>query len=419
MSDILPPAVRILPMDSVEEFHGQTGDHVQKEFFLKELPSRENCRYLYIKRGLTADPGTVVLFQYDNRIIATAVLTGTKLFPTKKDDRYDGALFFDPASIRVFEPVTPETIHKIWPEFKGFSYVKWILDPNGYPRFLLELKGVHTLDQTNPERKVMSTTQHQLAHSILSMIRDANPPQRFLTYEGAAVELGRPTNHARAIAQACDLLDAAAALAGVPLLALYAVRIASGDINPKAWKNDVPDDVRDAIIRRSAAHVFTDTDYHAIGAALDELAGCGNKAAWKEVRRRIPQLEQKLSEVLTVQTQDAVNDIGSDRVEKVTVTGTQYLRDPKVRRDVERRAEGKCEYCGKQGFERLDGTHYVETHHIIALADEGADRVTNVIAVCPEHHREAHYGARSKQLEEQMKAKVEEFYRHRSESRRE
>jgi predicted restriction endonuclease len=69
---------------------------------------------------------------------------------------------------------------------------------------------------------------------------------------------------------------------------------------------------------------------------------------------------------------------------------------------VKRRAAGKCELCGKLGFKCSDGTRYLECHHIIALAYEGADRMTNVIALCPTDHREAHFGACWAELEKEM-----------------
>lgn len=62
--------------------------------------------------------------------------------------------------------------------------------------------------------------------------------------------------------------------------------------------------------------------------------------------------------------------------------------------------------CGKHGFARPDGTIYLETHHIISLANDGADRITNVIALCAEHHREAHFGALRDELEKKMTAKI-------------
>jgi predicted restriction endonuclease len=48
----------------------------------------------------------------------------------------------------------------------------------------------------------------------------------------------------------------------------------------------------------------------------------------------------------------------------------------------------------------------LESHHIIALADDGADRITNVIALCPNDHREAHFGTRAEQIETEMVSKL-------------
>ncbi len=254
----------------------------------------------------------------------------------------------------------------------------------------------------------MSIVQHQLAHRLLSIIRAAYPTHRLLTYQTAAKELGFPIKNARAIAQVCDLLDVAAALANIPLLALVAVRAVSGEINPKAWVRDTPAGVREAVIKRSRAHMFTDADFDAIDKALIALEGYGNRTAWTEVKRRIPerQLYQQLSEVPFVPGQDALNDLGSDKPEKELISGTRYARDPQVRKTVEARAKGRCELCDKQGFARPDGTSYLETHHIISLANDGADRITNVIALCAEHHREAHFGASREELEKKMIAKV-------------
>jgi 5-methylcytosine-specific restriction protein A len=65
-------------------------------------------------------------------------------------------------------------------------------------------------------------------------------------------------------------------------------------------------------------------------------------------------------------------------------------------------AKGACEYCRELGFLLPDGSHYLEAHHIIALAKQGPDKVDNVIALCPSDHREAHYGERKVKLENEM-----------------
>lgn len=69
-----------------------------------------------------------------------------------------------------------------------------------------------------------------------------------------------------------------------------------------------------------------------------------------------------------------------------------FARRPDVRRFVLLRANGKCEYCGAPGFTMTNGQVYLETHHVVPLHEKGPDSVGNVVALCPNHHREAHHG---------------------------
>ena len=79
------------------------------------------------------------------------------------------------------------------------------------------------------------TKQHDAARKLLPIIVDAAASHQFLTYQTATESIGRPKRHARMVAQVCDLLDAAAAFADVPLLALITVLQADLHINRKAW----------------------------------------------------------------------------------------------------------------------------------------------------------------------------------------
>jgi len=79
-------------------------------------------------------------------------------------------------------------------------------------------------------------------------------------------------------------------------------------------------------------------------------------------------------------------------------TGSVFVRDAHVRQTALRRANGCCEYCGVRGFQRADGAIYLETHHVIPLQDDGPDTVGNVICLCPNHHREAHFGENAARL---------------------
>ncbi|WP_373689371.1 HNH endonuclease [Rhizobium leguminosarum] len=44
-------------------------------------------------------------------------------------------------------------------------------------------------------------------------------------------------------------------------------------------------------------------------------------------------------------------------------------------------------------FQRADKTWYIECHHVHRLSDGGPDSPRNVIGVCPNCHRRAHFGA--------------------------
>jgi predicted restriction endonuclease len=103
---------------------------------------------------------------------------------------------------------------------------------------------------------------------------------------------------------------------------------------------------------------------------------------------------------------DVINDIGADTPERSKTEVWSYARDQKVREAVLERSRGKCEFCGKLGFAKPDGARYLEAHHVSALANDGEDRLTNVIALCPNDHREAHFGERRKQIGRDMMLKL-------------
>lgn len=78
----------------------------------------------------------------------------------------------------------------------------------------------------------------------------------------------------------------------------------------------------------------------------------------------------------------------------LSVITTVYQRNADVVVEVLERANGACERCGAAApfIRASDGTPYLEVHHKIRLADGGEDTVENAIAVCPNCHRELHFG---------------------------
>lgn len=110
----------------------------------------------------------------------------------------------------------------------------------------------------------------------------------------------------------------------------------------------------------------------------------------------------------------AINDllsseIGNDDPEYHRRMSGSYVRDEKVRRAVLKRANGRCEECGELGFVDRKGKRFLETHHIISLSEQGADKPHNVIALCPNHHRQAHFGSNWKELQDRFLAKLDQY----------
>lgn len=94
--------------------------------------------------------------------------------------------------------------------------------------------------------------------------------------------------------------------------------------------------------------------------------------------------------------------IDSDTVKKHEYTSLRYSRSPLIRKQVLERSKGNCEFCGAQGFVTSSGSTYLETHHITPLSESGEDTCNNVIALCANDHRRAHFGEQSALIRKQM-----------------
>lgn len=73
----------------------------------------------------------------------------------------------------------------------------------------------------------------------------------------------------------------------------------------------------------------------------------------------------------------------------------RFERNPDIIAQTLVNAAGKCQRCGHPApfVRKSDGTPYLEVHHKHPLAEGGEDSLENTIALCPNCHREMHYGA--------------------------
>ena len=87
-----------------------------------------------------------------------------------------------------------------------------------------------------------------------------------------------------------------------------------------------------------------------------------------------------------------------------------YVRSKTVQKYVLARANGVCECCGSSApFLRRDGRPYLEPHHIQRLSDGGPDHPRSVAGICPNCHREIHFGKHGREINKQLADKVREL----------
>jgi len=90
---------------------------------------------------------------------------------------------------------------------------------------------------------------------------------------------------------------------------------------------------------------------------------------------------------------------GSETTEPSTSGGRSYKRSTVVREFALRAANGVCQGCGGDApFVDRSGEPFLEVHHLHRRSDGGPDEPENVIAVCPNCHREVHHGREGDEL---------------------
>lgn len=86
---------------------------------------------------------------------------------------------------------------------------------------------------------------------------------------------------------------------------------------------------------------------------------------------------------------------------------TQRKREAAIKAYAIARANGRCEFCRHNApFLMENGSAYLESHHILRLADDGPDDPRNVLGICPNCHRRAHFAHDRKQIKARMKRRA-------------
>lgn len=138
--------------------------------------------------------------------------------------------------------------------------------------------------------------------------------------------------------------------------------------------------------------------------AIDQLGWFGQQPPPATPFPPVPQTMSEVQRKLDSAVAASLNGTQAARLERlrnapskppqIAVTTTVFQRNPDVVAEVLFRAQGVCEGCGESApfFRASDGSPYLEVHHRIQLSHGGDDTVENAVALCPNCHRERHYG---------------------------
>lgn len=171
-----------------------------------------------------------------------------------------------------------------------------------------------------------------------------------------------------------------AAILNVPSLPVLAfVRQTSNDgfVYAGAFANQQMHEEADGakwfeLVLTTSDEVIADAGY-----LQQELQGLVAQASTRSRQQRLERLAKAPKKPKTIRT-----------------ISTAYVRNPDVVAEVLFRSEGCCEGCKKPApfVSKATGDPYLEVHHITPLAQGGDDTVDNAWALCPNCHREKHFG---------------------------
>ena len=103
---------------------------------------------------------------------------------------------------------------------------------------------------------------------------------------------------------------------------------------------------------------------------------------------------------------------GEKQPSSIVTSVSQFNRDPAVKAWVLEAAGGTCESCGEEApFVDMSGNPFLEVHHALRLADGGSDTPENAVAVCPNCHRELHFGRQRQEKLDALYARVSRLIR--------
>lgn len=111
---------------------------------------------------------------------------------------------------------------------------------------------------------------------------------------------------------------------------------------------------------------------------------------YDDVEISLNEKSKSLQNLSPNEIKDKAKSIDYTTISKEVKT-TYRERNQYVSEYTKERAKGICDLCGKEApFKDKNGKPYLESHHVITLAEGGPDAIYNTVAICPNCHRKIH-----------------------------
>ena len=113
-----------------EDFGIQPTINIQNNFFLNKLKYERDCEFLCKTQSVSDEmkSGSLLLFKYNNKIIASAIFKEKKEYSEPIDGVYHCSCILEKNTINVFSEISAEEIKDIDGSFSGFGQQENVID---------------------------------------------------------------------------------------------------------------------------------------------------------------------------------------------------------------------------------------------------------------------------------------------------
>ena len=140
--------VRLFPMSLDDEtMKGKTIEQIQKDFFIDYLKNGDGS-YRF-KKGLNAIKGDLILFQFEGRIIASAMLKSIVKYDYIDSEGHRGEYLFLNDTIRIFRPIDAKEFKKFSSDFNGFNQSMQFVNVENFKLLIDRINELELLENLN------------------------------------------------------------------------------------------------------------------------------------------------------------------------------------------------------------------------------------------------------------------------------